>query len=130
MPEVGPRSSHKRITTFTKQKQMFQAGPARQVIKVRLLTARKDMIVPHDQLRPETLLALIEEFVTRDGAVHGHVDTPLDQRLQAVRQQLEAGTVQITFDEESETFMILASDSAESLFGTGSKTVRRRNDES
>jgi uncharacterized protein YheU (UPF0270 family) len=34
--------------------------------------------VPPDNLRPNTLQVLIEGFVTRDGAVHGHSDTPLD----------------------------------------------------
>ena len=68
------------------------------------------MIVPHDQLRPETLLALIEEFVTRDGAVQGHIETPVLEQIAAVRRQLDEGTVQIVFDEESETCTILVSD--------------------
>ena len=71
------------------------------------------MIVPHDQLRPETLLALIEEFVTRDGAVQGHIEAPLDQGVEAVQQQLDEGTIQIVFDEESETCTILVSHPAE-----------------
>jgi hypothetical protein len=39
--------------------------------------------VPHGQLRPETLTALIEEFITRDGAVQGHAETPLHVRIEA-----------------------------------------------
>ena len=42
------------------------------------------MFIPHEQLQPDTLYALIEEFVTRDGAVQGHGDTPLATKMQAV----------------------------------------------
>ncbi|MCE9554891.1 MAG: YheU family protein [Planctomycetes bacterium] len=68
------------------------------------------MAVPHNELRPETLRALIEEFVTRDGAVHGHMETPLEIQMEAVRRQLEAGTIQIVFDEQSETWTIVPVD--------------------
>lgn len=60
-------------------------------------------IVPYQQLHPDTLAALIEEFVTRDGAIHGHTDTPLQQMVQSVHRQLIAGTIVIVFDEDSET---------------------------
>lgn len=63
--------------------------------------------VPHDQLRPETLRDLIEEFVTRDGAVQGHTETPLQIQVEAVRRQLSAGTAKIVFDESSETWTIV-----------------------
>ncbi len=65
------------------------------------------MIVPHEQLQPDTLYALIEEFVTRDGAVQGHTDTPLAAKMQAVLRQLEAGKVAIVFDAENETCSIV-----------------------
>ena len=59
--------------------------------------------IPFDQLQPETLDAMIEEFVTRDGAIHGHADDPLPQKIQAIRRQLQSGDIVIVFDEESET---------------------------
>ncbi|MGE5608987.1 MAG: YheU family protein [Bacillota bacterium] len=65
------------------------------------------IVVPHNQLQPETLQALIEEFVTRDGAVHGHVDRPLSEEIDAVRRQLKAGKVVIVFDEETESCTII-----------------------
>lgn len=61
------------------------------------------VVVPHEQLQPETLLALIEEFITRDGAVHGHRDAPLDGMVESVKRQLRAGKIFIVFDEEDET---------------------------
>ena len=69
------------------------------------------MIIPHDQLKPETLQALIEEFVTRQGAVHGHdEDLPLDRKIEAVQRQLRLGKVVIVYDEEDESCSIMTAD--------------------
>jgi uncharacterized protein YheU (UPF0270 family) len=62
------------------------------------------------------LCALIEEFVTRDGAVQGHSDTPLAAKMQAVVRQLEAGKVVIVFDAENESCSIVVK---EALAGRG-----------
>ena len=48
-------------------------------------------------------LALIEEFVSRDGTDF----TDLDQKIQNVKAQLNEGTIVIVFDEESETCNIV-----------------------
>ena len=63
-------------------------------------------IVPYDQLAPQTLRAMIEEFVTRDGAVHGHDDVALESQIAAVQRQLRSGKVVIVFDHESESCTI------------------------
>lgn len=63
-------------------------------------------LIPHASLKPETLTAVIEEFVTRDGAVHGHSDTPVDRQIEAVRRLLTSGKAAILFDEESESCTI------------------------
>ena len=68
------------------------------------------MIVPHDALQPDTLDALIEEFVTRDGAVHGHTETPVLAQIDAVRRQLRSGKAVIVFDEETQTCTIVPKD--------------------
>lgn len=65
------------------------------------------MVIPHEELQADTLYALIEEFVTRDGAVQGHSDTPLAAKMQAVLGQLETGKVVIVFDEENETCTVV-----------------------
>jgi uncharacterized protein len=64
------------------------------------------IIVPPDQLAPSTLQALIEEFITRHGAVQGHTDVPLNVMVQAVRRQLKSGEAVIVFDEEEESCTI------------------------
>jgi uncharacterized protein YheU (UPF0270 family) len=59
--------------------------------------------VPHTRLAPETLEALIEEFVTRDGT-----DTEAsDVKVAQVRRQLESGKIVIAYDEEAETCNIV-----------------------
>jgi uncharacterized protein YheU (UPF0270 family) len=65
------------------------------------------MIIPHDQLDPQTLLALIEEFVTRDGALHGHADTPVQEMVASVLAQLRSGRAVIVFDEDAQTTTII-----------------------
>lgn len=63
-------------------------------------------IVPYDQLAPQTLRALIEEFVTRDGAIHGHADASIESQVADVQRQLRAGRVVIVFDHETESCTI------------------------
>ena len=60
-------------------------------------------IIPPDQLRPDTLHALIEEFVTRDGTRSGHREATMEEMVAAVHRQLSTGEVLIVFDEASET---------------------------
>ena len=69
------------------------------------------MVIPHEQLQRETLTALIEEFVTRDGAVHGQTETSVEARVAAVLRQLESGRAIVVFDEEDESASIVMRDS-------------------
>ena len=65
-----------------------------------------NIVVPHDSLKPQTLRAVIEEFITRQGAVHGHADTPLERQVEAVQKQLVTGRAIIVFDDEAGTCSI------------------------
>lgn len=64
------------------------------------------MLIPYDQLEPETLTRLIEDFVTRDGTDNGD-DTPLQTRVLRVRQALTKGQAFILFDLESQQCQLL-----------------------
>ena len=55
------------------------------------------MLIPYDQLEPDTLTRLIEDFVTRDGTDNGD-ETPLETRVERVRRALAKGTAVIVFD--------------------------------
>ena len=54
--------------------------------------------VPHEQLAPEVLRRLIEEFVTRDGTDYGAVERTLGEKVAAVIRQLAAGELAIVVD--------------------------------
>lgn len=66
--------------------------------------------VPYDQLSPEALHGVIEEFVTRDGTDYGEIEASLDTKISQVLRQLESKKAMIIFDPESETCTILRSD--------------------
>jgi uncharacterized protein YheU (UPF0270 family) len=59
--------------------------------------------VPWSQLAPETLQALIESFILREGTDYGLYEVPLASKVAQVRKQLERGEAQIVFDPVTET---------------------------
>ncbi len=59
------------------------------------------MLIPHDQLEPDILTRLIEDFVTRDGTDNGD-ETPLETRVTRVRRALDKGEAVIVFDPDSQ----------------------------
>ena len=59
--------------------------------------------VPHGALKPATLEALVEEFVTREGTDYGEREHTLEEKKASVMRQLAAGEVDILFDLESES---------------------------
>jgi len=63
--------------------------------------------VPHGELSPGTLRAVIESFVLREGTDYGERDVPLDDKVAAVRAQLERGEARILFDTVTESIDIV-----------------------
>lgn len=76
------------------------------VIGGMLLEAVVVIEVPMDQLSAEVVRGLIEEFVTRHGAIQGE-DTALDVKRGQVERLLKSGKAAIVWDEESETATIV-----------------------
>ena len=66
-----------------------------------LITRVQSMLIPYDQLEPDTLTRLIEDFVSRDGTDNGD-DTPHETRVLRVRHALSKGQAVIFFDLESQ----------------------------
>jgi uncharacterized protein YheU (UPF0270 family) len=52
---------------------------------------------------PATLRAIVQEFVTRDGTDHSSIE----QRIDGVLRQLEAGKIELHFDAETHTCNIV-----------------------
>lgn len=57
------------------------------------------MIIPHQQLAPDTLQTLIEDFVSREGTDNGDESTEV-QKVQLVRAQLDSGQAVVYYDAE------------------------------
>lgn len=66
--------------------------------------------IPYEQLSPEALHGIIEEFVTRDGTDYGEVEMPLETKMAQVLTQIKSGKVVIVFDQETESCTVLKSD--------------------
>ena len=64
--------------------------------------------IPLDQLSPEVLRNLVEEFVTRDGTDYGAVERGVIEKIDSVLRQLRSGEARILFDPETETTNIVA----------------------
>lgn len=62
------------------------------------------MRIPPAKLSPETLRAVVQEFVTRDGTDYSSVE----RRIESVLRQLRAGRVALHFDDRTKTCNIVS----------------------
>lgn len=67
------------------------------------------MVVPYTELAGETLRAIIEAFVLREGTEYGSREFALEEKVAHVRSQLERGIAQIIYDPESQSIDIVPS---------------------
>ncbi|HEU4430892.1 MAG TPA: YheU family protein [Myxococcota bacterium] len=63
--------------------------------------------VPLDELSHETLTALIESFVMREGTDYGAAERSLAEKVADVRRQLERGEARIEFDPSTESVNVV-----------------------
>jgi len=61
------------------------------------------MLIPHTLVSTAALQAVIEEFVSRDGTDHSSIE----RRIDTVLSQLNAGNVELHFDDETKSCNIL-----------------------
>ena len=80
------------------------------------------IFVPFEELKPETLRSLAEEFVTRDGTDYGQTEKSLDQKVEGLMRQLHSGEARICFEAKTGSIHIVARQSfrAESDVDPGS----------
>jgi len=69
--------------------------------------AVEPVLVPHSELSPDILRAVIESFVLREGTDYGEHEGSLDQKVGAVMRQLVRGEAQILFDPATESVAIV-----------------------
>lgn len=71
------------------------------------------MIIPWQQLSPEALKGLIEEFVTRDGTDYGEQEVSLQRRIEQVMAKLRSGEVVLLFSESTAECSIVSKERIE-----------------
>ena len=82
------------------------------------------MRIPHRQLSPAALRAVVEEFVTRDGTDNSFVE----QRIRLVLRQLDVGSVELHFEQDTATCHIVAQ-LVPCVFSMDTNKTRIRTDE-
>ena len=65
------------------------------------------MIIPWQDLAPETHDNLIESFVLREGTDYGEQERSLEQKVNDVKRQLKSGDVVLVWSELHETVNIM-----------------------
>ncbi len=64
--------------------------------------------VPYEQLDPDTLRRMIQEFVSRDGADWAELGCTLEDKVTQVLQQLRNKQIKVVFDLKSQTANLIA----------------------
>ena len=65
------------------------------------------VVVPYTELADDTLRAVIEAFVLREGTEYGAREFDLEEKVAHVRSQLERGIARIIYDPESDSIDIV-----------------------
>jgi len=77
--------------------------------------------VAPDDLEPDTLRAVIESFVLREGTDYGVHETSLEEKVGQVLIQLRRGEAHVTFDPATESINVVVTSGI-----SGSGELRRR----
>jgi len=70
--------------------------------------AEQGVDIPYQQLDPQTLCRLIQEFVSRDGADWGDAGGSLEEKVAQVMQQLRDKQVKLVYDLATQTANLVA----------------------
>jgi uncharacterized protein YheU (UPF0270 family) len=65
------------------------------------------MIIPLEQINEETLIAIIEDFILREGTEYGVIDASKADKIAQVKLQLKQGSAVIVYSELHESVNIL-----------------------
>jgi uncharacterized protein YheU (UPF0270 family) len=72
------------------------------------MTTSTDAIeIPFDSLQPETLRAVVVEFITRAGTDYGDHERTLDAKVGDVMRQLQRGDVTVVYDPRTDTVNVV-----------------------
>ncbi len=100
MLSKGPRHCWRQASTETAGPTTLSSGDDRPVHTI---------LLSPDQLSPDALRGVIEDFVTRDGTDYGAVERSVEEKAADVRALLVSGEAQVVFNAESESVTIVLS---------------------
>ena len=63
--------------------------------------------IPHSELAPETLRAVVESFVLREGTDYGAEDAPFESKVADVMRQLDRREAVIRYDPGTDSIDIV-----------------------
>ena len=63
--------------------------------------------IPYEELEPDTLRAVVESFVLREGTDYGSVELSLEAKVARLSGQLRSGVAKILFDPDSQSITIV-----------------------
>lgn len=67
----------------------------------------ESVVIPHTELDPELLRAVLESFVLREGTDYGERELSLDDKVARLLNQIERQEAHIVFDPESNSVTLL-----------------------
>lgn len=71
--------------------------------------------IPYQEIPKDTLIRLLEEFVTRDGTQYGENEVSLDSMIEQVMSQLKNQKAYIVYDDESNSCQIITKEDREKM---------------
>ncbi|MBR7888655.1 YheU family protein [Marinomonas sp. A79] len=66
-----------------------------------------DTLIPYDSLAADTLNAILDDIVSRDGTDYGDYDLSMVQKREQALRYLKTGDAVLLFDTESETIKMV-----------------------
>lgn len=66
------------------------------------------MDIPLENLSPEALEGVIDDYILREGTDYGAAEATLEKKRQDVLRQLEKGKAKIVFDPETESITLVS----------------------
>jgi uncharacterized protein len=67
-----------------------------------------DTLIPLNSLAKPTLMAILEDIVTREGTDYGDLTFTVVEKVQQVHHLLQAGQAFLLFDTDSETIKLIS----------------------
>jgi len=75
--------------------------------------------VPPEQLSPEALGGLLEEFASRDGTDYGDREVSLEDKRQTLHRKLVGGEIVLLYDLDSQQWDLVDAPSAAEILDNG-----------